>query len=72
MCADAQLRDARPQTSAPQRERDIRRDALVATIGGQTLRFGYARMTGSPEACRDDIRAVVDARRRLLSRGSVR
>ena len=38
--------------SRQQRERDIRRDALLATIGWQTLRFSYARMTASPEGCR--------------------
>jgi very-short-patch-repair endonuclease len=52
--------------SRTQRESDIRRDALVATAGWQTLRFSFARMTGSPEACRRDIRAVHEARLRLL------
>lgn len=52
--------------SRAQRERDIRRDSLVATIGWQTLRFSYARMTRSAEACRRDIRAVHAARLRLL------
>jgi very-short-patch-repair endonuclease len=54
-----------------QREKDIRRDALLATIGWQTLRFGYRRLTAAPEACRRDIRAAYDARRRLfgLERG---
>ena len=52
-----------------QREADIRRDALVATAGWQTLRFSFARMTRSPEACRRDIGAVHAARLRLL-RGS--
>ena len=32
--------------SRRQRERDIRRDALVATQGWQTLRFSHARLTG--------------------------
>jgi very-short-patch-repair endonuclease len=52
--------------SRAQRERDIRRDSLLATVGWQTLRYSYARMTRSPEACRRDIRAVHLARRRLL------
>jgi very-short-patch-repair endonuclease/predicted transcriptional regulator of viral defense system len=52
--------------SRDQRERDIRRDALLATIGWQTLRFSFARMTRAPQACRRDLRAVYDARLRLL------
>jgi very-short-patch-repair endonuclease len=55
-----------------QRERDIRRDALLATVGWQTLRFGFARMTSAPEACRRDIRATHAARLRLVARNSVR
>jgi very-short-patch-repair endonuclease len=58
--------------SRQQRERDIRRDALLATIGWQTLRFGYARMTSAPEACRRDIRGAHAARRRLLGLDRVR
>ncbi|WP_198598012.1 DUF559 domain-containing protein [Blastococcus atacamensis] len=58
--------------SRAQRERDISRDALVATVGWQTLRFGFARMTGSPDACRRDILAVHAARQRLLSGSRVR
>lgn len=52
--------------SRQQRERDIRRDSLVATIGWQTLRYSFARLTQAPEACRRDIRAVHAARMRLL------
>ena len=58
--------------SRQQRERDIRRDALLATIGWQTLRFGYARMTTAPDACRRDIRATHAARLRLMARDGVR
>ncbi|SDF54488.1 Protein of unknown function [Blastococcus aurantiacus] len=53
-----------------QREADIRRDALVATVGWQTLRFSFARLTRSPEACRREIVAVHTARLRLLRRGA--
>ncbi|MEU2350067.1 DUF559 domain-containing protein [Modestobacter sp. NPDC049651] len=49
-----------------QRERDIRRDALVAITGWQTLRFGYARMTTEPAACRRTILATHQARLELL------
>ncbi len=58
--------------SRAQRESDIRRDALVATVGWQTLRFSYRRMTGSPEACRQDVRAVHAGRLRLLRGDGVR
>ncbi len=53
--------------SRTQRERDIRRDALLATVGWQTLRFGFARMTSSPDACRREILAVHAARRLLIT-----
>jgi very-short-patch-repair endonuclease len=49
--------------SKRQRERDIRRDALVATVGWQTLRFGFGRMMAAPEACRRDILATYASRR---------
>jgi very-short-patch-repair endonuclease len=52
--------------SRDQREKDIRRDALLATMGWQTLRFSFARLTGSPDGCRQDIRAVHAARLQLL------
>ncbi|MGY1745015.1 DUF559 domain-containing protein [Blastococcus sp. SYSU D00695] len=58
--------------SREQRERDIRRDALAATIGWQTLRFGFRRMTQRADECRREIRMVHDARRRLLLPGRVR
>ncbi|MFW3170240.1 DUF559 domain-containing protein [Geodermatophilus sp. CPCC 206100] len=58
--------------SRQQRERDIRRDALLATVGWQTLRFGYRRMTSEPEDCRRDIRSVHAARRRLFGLDGVR
>jgi very-short-patch-repair endonuclease len=58
--------------SREQRERDIRRDALVATIGWQTLRFSYARLIREPEACRREIRAAYEARRRLFTPERVR
>jgi very-short-patch-repair endonuclease len=58
--------------SREQRERDIRRDALLATVGWQTLRFGFNRMMQRPDACRRDIRATYDARLRLIRRDGVR
>jgi very-short-patch-repair endonuclease len=58
--------------SREQREKDIRRDALVATIGWQTLRFGFRRMMTAAEGCRRDILAVYTERRRLLGLDGVR
>lgn len=58
--------------SRAQRERDIRRDALLATIGWQTLRFGYRRMTTAPDGCQRDILAAYNARRRLFGLDGVR
>lgn len=58
--------------SKAQRERDIRRDAVLATAGWQTLRFSYTRMTGSPGVCQREIRAVHTARLRMLGADRVR
>jgi very-short-patch-repair endonuclease len=52
--------------SPDQRERDIPRDALLATVGWQTLRFSFTRLTGSPQGCRHEIRAVHAARLTLI------
>lgn len=58
--------------SKEQREHDIRRDALIATSGWQTLRFGYRRATSAPDVCRRDIRAAYQARRQLMGLDRVR
>ena len=52
--------------SREQRERDIRRDAPMATIGWQTLRFSFSRLTNAPDECRRDVRSAHSARRRLF------
>ncbi|RBY80284.1 hypothetical protein DQ239_04255 [Blastococcus sp. TF02-09] len=52
--------------SQTQREADIRRDGLVATIGWQTLRYSYRRLTESPAGCRREFLAVHTARVQLL------
>jgi very-short-patch-repair endonuclease len=54
--------------SPRQRERDIRRDGLLATVGWQTLRFSYARMTDAPDSCRRDYLDVRATRLVLLRR----
>ncbi len=58
--------------SSSRREADIRRDSLVATLGGQTLRYSYRRLTTDPDGCRRDVLAVYRARRRLLGGDRVR
>ncbi|WP_369137279.1 DUF559 domain-containing protein [Modestobacter versicolor] len=58
--------------SREQRERDIRRDALLATVGWQTLRFSYQRLTEAPASCQRDIARTAAARRRLLVGDGVR
>ena len=44
------------------RERDLRRDTALATLGWVVLRFSYARLTADPEGCRREIEAVVRGR----------
>jgi hypothetical protein len=48
------------------RERDLRRDSALATLGWVVLRFSYARLMADPEGCRREILAVVQ--RRLTNR----
>lgn len=55
--------------SRRQREADIRRDALLATVGWQTLRFGFARAHRAADDCRRDILAAHAARMRLILGG---
>ncbi|MCZ2857404.1 DUF559 domain-containing protein [Blastococcus sp. VKM Ac-2987] len=45
------------------RERDLRRDAALAVLGWQTLRFSYRRATSDPAGCRAQIAGIY--RRRL-------
>jgi very-short-patch-repair endonuclease len=58
--------------SREQRERDIRCDALLATIGWQTLRLGHRRLTTEPASCRREILAAYTARRALFGLDGVR
>src|SRR3954447_4208907 len=52
--------------SRRQREADIRRDAVLATIGWQTLRFSFARLTSDPTGCRRDLSSTHAARGQLF------
>lgn len=58
--------------SRQQRERDIRRDTLLATIGWQTMRFSFARLTQLAVRCQQEIRATHAARLRLFGGNSGR
>jgi very-short-patch-repair endonuclease len=58
--------------SPQQREDDIGSGALLATVGWQTLRFSFRRMTDAPDACRRDIRSAYVVRRRLFGLDEVR
>jgi very-short-patch-repair endonuclease len=49
-----------------QRERDIRRDAAVATFGIQTVRFSHPRIFGDPDGVRAEVLAILAVRRRQL------
>lgn len=48
--------------SRDQRERDLRRDTALATVGWLVLRFSYHRLMADPEGCRREIVAAVLAR----------
>ncbi len=51
-------------SSDEQRERDIRRDAALATTGWLTLRYSHRRLHRDPAGCRRDTLAVLATRRR--------
>ena len=57
-----ELDGARYHSSREDRERDMRRDTALATLGWVSLRYSYRRLTGEPGACRRDIEAVVRRR----------
>jgi very-short-patch-repair endonuclease len=52
--------------SPGQRERDIRRDAALAVMGIQVVRFSHQRLFGDPDGCRRELLAILAARRRQL------
>lgn len=49
--------------SSDQWERDIQRDAALATIGWQTVRFSHRRLTGDVPGVRREVLAILAARR---------
>ena len=58
-----ELDGARYHTSRRDRERDMRKDTALATLGWTVLRYSYERLTREPASCRREIETVV--RRRL-------
>jgi REase_MTES_1575 len=52
--------------SSEQRERDVRRDAALATIGWLIVRFTHCRLRDDPTGCRAQLHAVLERRRRQL------
>ncbi|MEJ5915259.1 DUF559 domain-containing protein [Pseudokineococcus sp. 1T1Z-3] len=60
--------DGRRYHDGPQqRERDLTRDARLAELGIQTLRFSHQRLTTDPGGCREQLLRVHAARRRRLA-----
>ncbi len=54
------------------RERDLRRDAALAVLGWQTLRFSYRRATSSPAGCRAQIAEIYHRRLGLVPQADIR
>lgn len=48
-------------------EHDRRRDALIARLGWLTVRFGYQRLVGEPDAVHAELREILAVRRRQLA-----
>jgi very-short-patch-repair endonuclease len=48
--------------SREQRERDLRRDAALATLGILVVRFSHTRLVYQPEQVREEVRAILAAR----------
>ncbi|MDQ3732872.1 MAG: DUF559 domain-containing protein [Actinomycetota bacterium] len=53
--------------SRAQRERDVRRDAALATTGWQVIRVTYDRITSDPEGVRQDMATIIAARRSQIT-----
>ena len=63
-CSATDACRARGRRSRPgQRERDIRRDAALATLGYLTVRFSHLRLHADPEGCIEELLAILAARR---------
>lgn len=50
-----------------EREKDVRRDAALASVGWQIIRVTHARLTSDPDGVRRELAAIIDTRRTQLS-----
>lgn len=55
-------------SSPAQRERDMRRDALLASVGWVVIRFSHRRLHDDPDGCRRDLLAALASRRHRTPR----
>ena len=60
---DFELDGAAWHSSPTQRERDVRRDAALATVGILTVRYTFQRLTSDPSGVRAEVAAILAARR---------
>lgn len=60
---DFELDGAASHGAPDQRERDLRRDAALATCGIAVVRFSHRRLTTDPDAVRREVLSVLAARR---------
>jgi very-short-patch-repair endonuclease len=63
---DVELDGAAFHGSPGQRERDLARDASLARLGIQTVRYSHVRLHRAPAGVRDELRAVLAVRRQQL------
>lgn len=63
---DVELDGAKWHSGDAQRERDLRRDAALAALGIQVVRFSHARLTAGPQDAQLELRDILLARRRQL------
>jgi very-short-patch-repair endonuclease len=64
---DFELDGAASHAGPADRERDVRRDAALASIGILVVRFTYRRLVHEPAAVRDEVRAILAARRQAAA-----
>jgi hypothetical protein len=60
---DVELDGAAYHGEPGQRERDIRRDAELATLGIQAVRFSHPRLFGDPDGVRSEVLQILRVRR---------
>lgn len=66
---DVELDGSRYHFREDQRERDMRRDAALVTLGWLVLRFSHRRLHEEPDGVRREVRATLEVRRRQLTLG---